>query len=580
MESSAITSASFQPFSEDLFLGKVYESGIASAKILVDFSGAQNGEHLSLRKACKIGEFTLFQCEDSGILGKIIDIQAAANGSQHTNGVDGDASSKVIATAEFLISIDFQTGEIFDGVVHQPTVNEPVYQAHSQLVKIVLEHQLDTASSKNNVLVDFAKLWNSSGTPIALTPEKIFGRHCAVLGMTGAGKSWSVSRLLEQCNQFQSKIILVDATGEYFTFDDQITHVHLGKDPNPLKISKDVVLPYYHLTELDLFAIFKPRGEYQAPKLREAMKSLKLARLEPALAPDGTIVKAHREKKEYNRAYQKHIDEVESPYATFRLEHLARQIRAECVDPQRSAEEPGIWGGPNAIAYSYCVPLVGRIEDMIKSVNLAPIFSPNGKASLLNELHGFLQDPNQKIFRISLQYLSFAHSVREIVANALGRYLLALARKDIFRQAPVVIVVDEAHQFLNKYFEEEETQYTLDSFALIAKEGRKYGVNIVLATQRPRDIPESVLSQMGTMIVHRLTNHLDRHVVERASGDVDSTSIQSLPSLTPGQAIIMGVDFPMPLQVKVLPPEAKPFSEGPNFQKYWKQGKKKKKSSE
>jgi DNA helicase HerA-like ATPase len=116
---------------------------------------------------------------------------------------------------------------------------------------------------------------------------------------------------------------------------------------------------------------------------------------------------------------------------------------------------------------------------------------------------------------------------------------------------------------------EGENRYPLEAFGLIAKEGRKYGLTICIATQRPRDIPEDVLSQMGTLIVHRLTNDDDRRVVERASGDIDKAAAAFLPTLGPGEAAVIGVDFAMPVQVQVLPPRAEPESQGPDYQRSW-----------
>jgi uncharacterized protein len=99
--------------------------------------------------------------------------------------------------------------------------------------------------------------------------------------------------------------------------------------------------------------------------------------------------------------------------------------------------------------------------------------------------------------------------------------LLGLARGARFRETPLVVFLDEAHQFLGRTIGDEYSSARLDSFGLIAKEGRKYGLTCVLATQRPRDIPEDVLSQLGTWFVHRLTNDKDRDAVERACGDLD-----------------------------------------------------------
>ena len=135
----------------------------------------------------------------------------------------------------------------------------------------------------------------------------------------------------------------------------------------------------------------------------------------------------------------------------------------------------------------------------------------------------------------------------------------------------MLVFLDEAHQFLDKTLGDENTRYPLDAFELIAKEGRKFCLNICIATQRPRDIPEGVLSQMGTLIVHRLINDRDREVVERASGDIDRSAAAFLPTLAPGQAVIIGVDFPIPLTIQISVPNKKPDSRGPDYQACWQQ---------
>jgi uncharacterized protein len=142
------------------------------------------------------------------------------------------------------------------------------------------------------------------------------------------------------------------------------------------------------------------------------------------------------------------------------------------------------------------------------------------------------------------------------LANGLGRRLLALARDGRFAKRPVVICLDEAHQFMNKWLGDDYSRYPLDAFDLIAKEGRKYSLSLCLATQRPRDIPEAVIGQMETLLVHRLTNDGDRSAVERAAGDIDRSAAAFLPSLAPGQALLLGVDYPIPLNITVSPPDA------------------------
>ena len=165
--------------------------------------------------------------------------------------------------------------------------------------------------------------------------------------------------------------------------------------------------------------------------------------------------------------------------------------------------------------------------------------------------------------------MGYEYKAREIIANTIGRYLLRKGRGGIFTGSPVVVIVDEAHNFLGKSIGSEDHLSKLDAFEIIAKEGRKYCLNICLATQRPRDITEGVLSQMGTLVVHRLTNDQDRLVVERACGEIDRAASAFLPNLRPGEAAVIGVDFPIPLTVQVRRPNVRPFSDGPDYQNKW-----------
>jgi DNA helicase HerA-like ATPase len=424
---------------------------------------------------------------------------------------------------------------------------------------------------KPSMLFSLGALATDPSVAFDASPEQLFGRHCAVIGATGGGKSWTLARLLEECSKVRSKVILVDATGEFFPLSHGVRHVYVGNDPEPTEGSMSVGVPYFHLRESDLVTIFQPSGSSQAPKLRAAMRSLKLARLAPQLSIDGTIMKAHRLKTEFEEQSGLFNSELENPYALFEISHLVRQIQHECVDPFRSAVEPLVWGGVNAMELAQCNSLVSRIQDVITLPQLACIFQTEEIPSLFDEIHTFLKDPVSRILRISLKYVPFDYSAREIVANALARHMLELAREDVFRHLPVVMFVDEAHQFLNRTFEDQLREgAAINSFGLIAKEGRKYGLSLCLATQRPRDIPEDILSQMGTVLVHRLINFHDIEVVEKAAGNMSRALMGTVPQLRSGEALIVGVDFDEPQLVKMHPPECPPFSKSADYQKLWK----------
>lgn len=479
------------------------------------------------------------------------------------------AGDDTVINAEILSSIELSASKVIPGILASPHIKDNVYSPTSDFIEAFISAELTgDNSSEKSVTLTLAKVADKQDTPVIVAPEKLFGRHCAVLGATGGGKSWTLARIIEECAIYKSKLILIDATGEYGSLSSGTTHVHFGEDDTQTH-SKEVALPYYHLTEQDLFAIFKPTGASQAPKLRGAMRSLKLAKVSQSVGIDGLVIKAHKSKKQFERSMQYHQDEIDTPYPTFDIRLLARQIENECVDPQRSSMEPDVWGGVNAIDLANCTPLIGRINDILQSPNLDPIFKPGRKVSLFDELGEFFRDPVSRVFRLNMKNLSFAHNVRSIIANSIGRYLFELAAKGLFRKRPLLLVLDEAHQFLKEHRSSVEDEYLIDSFGLIAKEGRKYALNFLIATQRPRDIPEDVLSQMGTILVHRLINDGDRSIIERACGDVDKSSVTLIPTLAPGEAVLAGVDFPMPLHVRIIPPISEPSSSGANYQKFW-----------
>lgn len=165
-----------------------------------------------------------------------------------------------------------------------------------------------------------------------------------------------------------------------------------------------------------------------------------------------------------------------------------------------------------------------------------------------------------------LRNMYYDFQTREILANAIAKFLLNKARKGDFKVQPIVFFVDEAHQFLNKEVKDEYFQsMSLDSFDSIAKECRKYGLFLCLATQMPRDIPLGTLSQMGTFLVHRLINYKDKETIESACSSANKSTLAYLPILGAGEAILMGVDFPMPVMLKVDLPQIEPNSHTPQF---------------
>lgn len=521
----------------------------------------------------EVGEIILIECQTMLMIGKIVDIRSPDKLSlaaiEYTNSkIDIDA----LAYAQVLGSVDLGTLSVTAGVANYPRIGDRVFSATSKfqsLIPVLTDSNYSDLENKK-VTINIGSVSNSSVDDVIITPEKLFGRHCAILGSTGGGKSWTTARLMQECANFSnSKVILLDATGEYRSFPDTYTqHMHLGNPINLHSSSTAFLIPPTDFEESDFLTLFEPSGKVQGPKLRAAIRSLRLANLAPDIADNGIIKKINCSKENYRRALNKNGNAklVDNPSQPFDVTKLVNQIIQECHNP--FGKNADWWGGENQNEISYCSSLFTRILGVMSSTSFSPVFSQSGDVTLDMVIDEFLNS-KKRILRLCMSGVSFEFHAREILANVLGRKLLRLARTSKFKNKPVLVVVDEAHNFLGKRVGLEEYSMNLDSFEIIAKEGRKYGLNICLSTQRPRDITEGVLSQMGTLLVHRLTNSNDRDIIERACGEADKTIISFLPNLKQGELTIVGVDFPIPLTVRVNKPNPPPLSDSPSFQKLW-----------
>ena len=133
------------------------------------------------------------------------------------------------------------------------------------------------------------------------------------------------------------------------------------------------------------------------------------------------------------------------------------------------------------------------------------------------------------------------------------------------RQQPLLIVIDEAHLFVPEG-DETPAHRTLST---LAKEGRKYGVRLMLVSQRPSELDSTVLSQCGSFIAMRLTNPSDRSTVSAAVPDDLGGLVELLPSLRTGEGIFVGEIMPIPTRVRIREARNKPVGDDPNLPEVW-----------
>jgi hypothetical protein len=562
----------------ELFLGVASSITAWSIGVNLSEAGQPSGSHFSGGRYGRgeVGEFVLIEGQQNILLGRITEVRLPEQDRRlikpnYVGVVDLDAIGQI----QLLGTVAMDDMIVTAGVGLYPRLGDRVYAAPHQFIAQLPRLMERDADRNSPVLLDLGAVDVAQESTISIKPERLFGHHCAILGATGGGKSWTTARIIEECLKHRAKLILVDATGEYRGFSGpDVEHCHLGEPVELAEGSVSCSLPPTSFVESDFVALFEPAGKVQGPKMRAAIRSLRLANLRPDLATDGYIRKYNQLKKPVQDA-ERDADvssKLDDPREPFDVACLVAQIEQECVwpdafGPSKGPKDTTKWGECEDNSYSSCLPLFARINGILTSPAFKCVFAPSDN-QLTKKIDDFVGDDG-KLLRICLSGIAYEYSAREIIANVIGRYLLTKARERCFVTHPMVVIVDEAHNFLGRQIGGEDYATRLDAFELIAKEGRKYGLNICLATQRPRDLTEGVLSQIGTLIVHRLTNDRDREVVERACGEIDRSASAFLPNLRPGEAVIIGADFPIPLTFQVREPETKPKSDGPDFQKHW-----------
>lgn len=580
---------STKPFSNSHFIGyvkrvspEVVIGHIPASRLLSLYHHYGDKYHSGI-----VGSFVVIEGEEMGFLGRVLEIDVAEKErSSLTEASFETEELQPQAKIEILLSFDyFEPEKVSRGLDSFPHVGAKIYGCTTKF----LQQQLLRFGSndKTGIVFDLGKLTADDSVEVSVSPQSLFGRHCAIVGTTGGGKSWTVAKILEEFIKHKGKVVLIDATGEYEPLDEleEVTSVDVGKNS---------YLHYSNLSVSDLFYLLRPSDKVQKPKLMEAIRSLKAVSInhgnnieENYVDASGSTVqgvvrveqrvlrKAGQNKKAYDLFCYNHFSDIESPKLDFEVSKLSRQVVEECIwDTDRS--NPLLFGARDEGSLAYCTSLVSRINNLVNAANFRTIFgfdiqTPDGD-DLMAQIDAFLSDDNKKVFRINLSGVSFEYQTREILADAIGRQLHSRALKGDFKneegveveKQSLTIIIDEAHQFMNKTVQDEYSPVQpLDAYERIAKETRKFGLFLCLATQMPRDIPLGTLSQMGTFIIHRLINRFDKEAVQSACSTANQASMSFLPVLGSGEAILLSIELPMPISIKVNPPIIKPNSTTP-----------------
>ncbi len=537
-----------------------------------------------------------------------------------------------------------------------PSIGAPVLLPTDLQLRSIVE-----SGEKKRVCIGTSPVANDA--KVYVDPDRLFGRHLAVLGNTGSGKScsvaglirWSIEAAQRECSgRPNARFIILDPNGEYsraFSKDDptitaRIFKVNVGDGEEPLKV------PLWFWNSAEWCAFTQASAKTQRPALLHALRWVREGLTEPA--PDTshemrrflrtlvTIIRTEKNKgtpwaefpkpkaffeklEKWKRYLESEIDSFDCLQKT-RLQEVVNKIESLC-QPRRqqhpnydftlqeiddlltiTSAAHNVFGGSESETFpsdvdvprpfegaslvraleasaemldvsEHIETLLVRIRALLSDARMKPIIGRATETTLEGWLTDHIGSDGAKhgcvaVVDLSLVPSDVAHVITAVIARmvfeALQRYV-----KLNGRALPTVLVMEEAHTFIKRYNEDldfhDAAAVCCQVFERIAREGRKFGLGLVLSSQRPSELSPTVLSQCNTFLLHRISNDRDQDLVHRLVPDNLRGLLRELPSLPSQHAILLGWASELPVLVKMhdLPETQRPRSDDPDFWDVW-----------
>ncbi|MFQ1898479.1 ATP-binding protein [Aeromonas veronii] len=397
-----------------------------------------------------------------------------------------------------------------------------------------------------------------------LNGNKFFQRHAFIGGSTGSGKSWTTAKIIEQMsNLATSNAIVFDLHGEYSPLvGNGIRHFKVAgpADVEAKRVIDDGVLylPYWLLSYEALVSMFVERSDQNAPN-----QAMIMAR---------EINQAKRDYLEENgqKDILKHFT-VDSP-VPFNLNTLMErlnEINTEMVPSTRGERQGDFFGKLSR--------MISRLENKFSDRRLGFMFnggddilSFNWLETFTNAVLGSTTENGEAGIKI-IDFSEVPSDVLPLIVSLVARVTFSIQQwtpSDL--RHPVALLCDEAHLYMpQRNMADSADDISLDIFERIAKEGRKYGVSLVVISQRPSEVNKTMLSQCSNFVSMRLTNAEDQGVIKRLLPDSLGGFSEILPTLDTGEALVVGDASLLPSRIRIDEPQNKPNSGTVNFWDVW-----------
>jgi DNA helicase HerA-like ATPase len=390
-----------------------------------------------------------------------------------------------------------------------------------------------------------------------LDGNKLFQRHASILGSTGSGKSWTVASILEQASKLSSaNLIVFDLHGEY----RKLSYARHLRIPGPEELGKSdsslLYLPYWLLNTEELQAMFIDKSEYSAHNQVTVFQDVVVT-----------------EKRKYLQSLDKrdilNAFTLDSPIP-FKIENVVAELKRlneEKVQGTRGERQGDFFGQFSRLL----VRLNSKVTDKRYGFLFQSPDSENRYESMAEMMKRLMDYSTSNAQVKVIDFSEVPSDILPVIVGLVARIIYQVQFwTDHEKRRPMAFVCDEAHLYLPKKDGRNPVeQRAIENFEKIAKEGRKYGVALLIVSQRPSDVSTTILSQCNNVIALRLTNGEDQSTVKRLLPESLEGLMDTLSILDIGEALVVGDAVLLPSRIRLLPPTEQPLSATIAFWDEW-----------
>lgn len=433
-------------------------------------------------------------------------------------------------------------------------------------------------------LISIGKHSSSDNLDVYVDLHKLILRHAAILGSTGSGKSNSVVSVLKNTiSQYpNSRVVLIDPHGEYGSAFPDANVLRINDAHHPLYI------PFWLMTfdELAFFLVgAKPtddqRTEYrlfreQITTMKKRNSHLQAGDVNPdfitADSPIPFNVRAlwHTMNWWLNATFDVSTKDKQNAGTAKEIEKGSPDALQGATFEPYAAGSAAPFKSQHQEYYSYEKKLLSRLKDGRYDFLFHPgdYTDENSPCDLHHLLQTWIGGP-KRLTILDLSNVPF--EVLDITVGLITRFLydsMFWGRSEGYtgKNRPLLLAYEEAHTYLGK---EGSTSYARTAIERVFKEGRKFGLGAMVISQRPSEISETVLAQVGTFLALRLTNSSDQSIVKALAPDNMNSLISLLPSLRIGEAVVVGEAIRIPSRIKLPLQNPQPDSADPKLVDAW-----------